>query len=396
MKIKTLNDFYNEMFKSRDLRRKMVVEYMNGKEVFKEEIIQLNNIRENLEGIDKKSGKYTLQLTENQSMPIDLTYEIEELKRDVIFLEENEESFLKYLDDVHMNFYKQVDEGVKYLKGKDIRNFVTDRDGTINNYCARYQSSIQSIYNAVFISRFAQKMAENNVILTSAPLINVGLADISVNMPNAFIYAGSKGREYIDEEGNRKSFPIEADKQLKLDELNKKLGQLVRKPEYNKFSLIGSGLQYKFGQTTIARQDVNNSIPAKESEAFMDYIVNLVQETDPENKYFRIEDTGKDIEVILTIQSADNELKDFDKGDGVNYLDESISMNMKQGYNLICGDTNSDVPMIPASVNKTKDTLSIFVTRDDNLEKKVKGELPDALIVTEPDVLVAILNNVSK
>ena len=49
-------------------------------------------------------------------------------------------------------------------------NLITDRDGTINNYCGRYKSSVQSAYNSIFLSRFATDCCQNSIILTAAPL----------------------------------------------------------------------------------------------------------------------------------------------------------------------------------------------------------------------------------
>ena len=49
-------------------------------------------------------------------------------------------------------------------------NLITDRDGTINNYCDRYKSSIQSAYNSIFLTSFCRTNCTNAVILSAAPL----------------------------------------------------------------------------------------------------------------------------------------------------------------------------------------------------------------------------------
>lgn len=73
---------------------------------------------------------------------------------------------------------------------------MSDRDGTVNNYCGRYLSSVQSVYNSVFLTRYAVKKVTNGTILTSAPMENMGLVDIATtSREGVFIYAGSKGRE---------------------------------------------------------------------------------------------------------------------------------------------------------------------------------------------------------
>ena len=92
--------------------------------------------------------------------------------------------------------------------------------------------------------------------------------------------------------------------------------------------MIGSGLQKKFGQTTIARQDITDSVPSQESIEFRRTLQNLVTELDPDGQFFRIEDTGLDIEIILTVPSdaSVEELTDFSKGNGVGFLNDQQCM----------------------------------------------------------------------
>ena len=269
--------------------------------------------------------------------------------------------------------------------------FISDRDGTINNYCGRYASSIQPIYNAYFLTLFAQVIPQK-VLLTSAPLENPGIVDISVAPEGTFIYAASKGREYTGYDTVRKQFPVDSEQAARLSQLNTKLTKLVQQPENRAFGLIGSALQLKFGQTTIARQDIAKSIPSTDSEAFLSTIKKLVKDLDPKKEYFRIEDTGLDIEILLTVQGDKNDtLRDFDKGDGVAYLNSDVPLNMKTGAALICGDTNSDVPMISAAQALTDDVTSIFVTTNQALKEKVLNIDPHAYFVSSPDVLITVL-----
>ena len=232
-------------------------------------------------------------------------------------------------------------------------------------------------------------------MMTSAPLKDIGIVDVSVTPDKTMIYAASKGREFIDLSTARRTFPIDDQKQQLIERLNRKLVNLVKDPAYEKFSLIGSGLQFKFGQTTIARQDINGSIEAPKSEEFFRLIENIVTDLDPTNDNFRIEDTGLDIEIILTISDKKAGLKDFDKGDGVNYLDKELNLDMNKGPHLICGDTESDVPMVEATMNRTSDTWSIFVTKNQELTDRLKTVCPNVLIVPEPDILITILNQLS-
>ena len=400
MQIETLQQFYKAMHQTIDVRKDIVKQLYNDKSsiIDKKKINLLRQVLQALKNMPKKNGKYYLQLYKDKNITIDVNYEINELKKDLFFIENSENKFLYYLENIYSDFSIQVNKIVEKLQNINFNNFITDRDGTISNYCSRYSSSVQSIYNAYFLSNFANNKTNNPIIITSAPLINIGLADISVNPENIFVYAGSKAREYLDKNGNIKQFPVKQEKQKKLDEVNDKLTELVKQPEYEMFSLIGSGLQLKFGQTTIARQDISNSIPKQGSLKFFKIIENIVAEIDPDNKYFRIEDTGLDIEILLTIGGNDQsgKLRDFDKGDGINFLNTELNLNLSKGPNLICGDTNSDVPMVATSMEKTKDTYSIFVTNNDELKQKVKNVCAKTIFVNEPDILVTALYYLSK
>jgi len=160
--------------------------------------------------------------------------------------------------------------------------------------------------------------------------------------------------------------------------------------------LIGSGLQYKFGQTTIARQDVSSSIPELKSTAFLIKVENLLKRLDPDNQYFRIEDTGLDIEIILTVSdSGSDSLKDFDKGDGLSFLNTELSLNLSDGKTLICGDTFSDLAMVKKSIEITGTTIAIFVTTDEKLKKELSRICPKSILVSSPDVLVWSLMSVA-
>lgn len=394
-RIQTLKTFYDLMAKTRELRFALVNDLYAGGEVDAADIGSLKNALASLQGIPGSGGRFELRLDTHRQIEVELDYEINELEKDILYLEQGEAALVKRLEDAHADFHKHVDAGVALLAGKKINAFITDRDGTINNYCGRYRSSVQPIYNAIWLTRFADKCCENPIIITSAPLADPGIVDVSINPENKIIYAASKGREFIDLLGTRRSFEIAPEKQRILDRLNEQLRALMARPEYEKYGLIGSGLQFKFGQTTIARQDISNSIPAEESQAFIRTLTGMVATLDPDGKNFRIEDTGLDVEIILTIE-GDAGLKDFDKADSVNYLVGELGLEMSRGPHLVCGDTGSDVPMIDATLAYSRDTYAIFVTTDSALRDRVMSVCPNAVIVPSPDILVAILNTLAQ
>jgi hypothetical protein len=393
--IDTLKAFYNLMAQTHTVRVNIVNQLLLFNSFPKNRYNSLQSALRSLETCLKEEHKATFKIDGSEDIDVDLTYEIAELKKDIYYLENGEDKFMSYLESIHPDFLSHVQNGVELLKGKHFNCFITDRDGTTNNYCGRYRSSVQSIYNAVFLSRFAKNAASNPIIITSAPLRDIGIVDVSTIPEKVIVYAASKGREFIDLSGTRKNYPIGSQKQQLIDSLNKELDQLIKDPAFEKFSMIGSGLQLKFGQTTIARQDINGSIPESESKAFLTLVEDIVKELDPAGKNFRIEDTGLDIEIILTISDEKAGLKDFDKGDAVKYLNKELKLGMGKGPHLICGDTGSDVPMLKAAMEKTADTWSVFVTRNLELADQIKTVCPNTLTVPEPDILVSILNQIA-
>ena len=391
--LKTLKDFYDLMAATRTVRFKTVASLLDGGEAVDDAVASLKYALESLEAVPEEDGKKILSLDGKRTIALDMEYEINEARKDIFYLEEGEETFLEFLSDFHPGFDEYVKAGHELLGGLDFNGFITDRDGTINNYCARYLTSIQSIYNSIFLTRFAQGKVRRPIILTSAPLD--GLVEISVNPESEMYYAASKGRECLDLEGRVRRLPVSSDKQAAIDKLNARLTELTGLPEYEKFTFIGSGLQFKFGQSTVARQDIGKSIDAAESEAFLKTLEALVAELDPAAENFRIEDTGLDVEIILTVETSGDGLKDFDKGDGVRFLNSELDLQMFRGPHLICGDTGSDVPMLEAALELTPEVRAIYVTQNEELAKRVTGLTNGALIVPEPDMLVTILGTLS-
>ena len=352
----------------------------------------LQNAYNFITSLPRRHGSVLLEV-DGREIPFNLDYEISELEKDILFFEGGDQELYGYLEGIHSGFSEEVKRGVNALSGIEIRNLFSDRDGTVNNYCARYNTSVQSAYNAVFITRFIKNNVINGVVLTSAPLENTGIIDLSAMPEYSVIFGGSKGREMVDIEGNKYSYPIEDEKQEKLKVLNSRLTELLDNDQYRNLRMIGSGLQFKFGQTTVARQDMNGSVDAEKSKKFLTEVENLVKELDPGGDIFRIEDTGKDIEVLLTVKEGE---RDFDKGDGIEFIDQTLELGFLDGPTLICGDTRSDVPMLRASMARTRETYAVFVTKDDELKKEVSEVCGNSLFLDEPDTLVTIMNELSK
>lgn len=389
--IRSFKDLFNLKALTRVIRSPIVKNIFSARVINLRSIESLKNARRSLEDVYFRDYETSIiHIDDIHSTNVDLSYEIRELKKDTYYLEHGEDFFIDYISKLYNKFDQHVKNGLDFLDNLHFNCFITDRDGTTNNYCGHYRSSIQPVYNAVFLSRFASLCTENPIFITSAPLKNFGIIDVSVNPDNVFIYAGSKGREFLDFDLTEHRAYIDPLKQKKLDELSARIIELEKNPGFEKFFYIGSGHQQKFGQLTIARQDVTNSIPEDESVNLLNTITRIVREIDPDSSVFKILDTGKDIEIILTI-NGENGTKDFDKGDGLKFIDSRINLHLDKGPHLVCGDTSSDIPMLEAVLEYTDDVYAIFVTKDAELSRKVLQLCPNTLFVPSPDVLLTIL-----
>jgi hypothetical protein len=393
--VRTLTEFYALMEETAIVRRRLVVDRLADRPPRPDDVASLERAHASLDTIEGRGHERRLLVGEHTPVDVDLTYEFVELEKDLAYLDLGEAAFLDHLARLHDVFDEPVGAIVDRLDGIALSCFLTDRDGTINNYCGRYRSSIQSAYNAVFLARFARRCCGTPIIITSAPLAHPGIVDVSVTPEGTLVLAASKGREFVDLEGRRHRQPIADEDQALLDRLDRRLEALVDRPANRRFGLIGSGLQQKFGQTTVARQDIAGSIDPAESEAFLEQVEQLVRELDPAGDRLVVEDTGLDVEVILTIGDG-GDVRDFGKRDAVGLLERELGLDLAVGPHLVCGDTASDVPMVEGVRERTSATHTVFVTEDDELADRVGIASPGAIVVPEPDHLVSALALLSR
>lgn len=261
------------------------------------------------------------------------------------------------------------------------RNLVTDRDGTVNNYCDRYSSSVQSAYNAAWLSHFSRHCAENAVFVTAAPLGGrpsaEGLMELCVAPRGEFTYSGSKGREYFDHNTQRVLEALELPQEQRelVDELHRRILALCAQPGNTKFLGIGSGLQRKFGEVTMARNDPAGTVPEPESRRFMAAVRRVKEELDPDGTGLDLHDTGTDMELFPRITGG---RASFDKGSGVICLDAKLQLHVGEGPNVVCGDTGSDVPMV-ISMLKLMCGDRMVEAWQERLRKEDEPDLPAAV-----------------
>jgi hypothetical protein len=387
--MKNLAQFYTLMEESAAIRRDMVDFHLIsvGK---KGRVEALEKILEQIRSAPMdETGRLHLKDDQGEDILLKPDYEISELEKDLYFFREGEEQFAGHLAQLHPRFGEEVKELLDFMGGQSFDGFFTDRDGTVNNYCGRYRSSVESAYNAVWLSRFGRSVAGKPVILTSAPLENTGIVEMTVIPENIYILAGSKGREYRDIYGERRSYPVSGEDTRLLGELNEELESLLQEPENRVFAQIGSSFQRKVGETTVARQDVYGSVPEEESLRFKGEVRQIVDRLNGDGDRFRMEDTGKDLEILLAPGEG---AKHFDKGDGIAFLIKEMDWDVSGKKLLICGDTDSDLPMVSKALELGASVTTIFVTSDEELRRGVRKTGARSHFVSTPDVLVAGLN----
>ena len=389
--MQNLSQFYEFMDSIQTVRR-MITGYYLIQAHHERHVESLENALSAMDNLPGDSLDKRLDAA-GRTVTVTIDYERRELEKDVYFLTHSDEEFLDYLSRMHDGFAEEVAQTVEFLEAHEIRTFVSDRDGTVNNYCGRYRSSHQSVWNAVYLTEFVRAIPAAPVLLTSAPLFEKGLLAMSAMPEHSTHYGGSSGREFCDREGNRGALELSDDQASALKELNARIDGLLATPEFATFALIGSGLQHKYGQTTVARQDIHGSIPDELSDEFLETIRSTVRDVDPEEAVFGIEDTGKDVEIMLTVEDG----RRFSKGDGLAFLNDALGLGLSDSPCLICGDTSSDVPMVEKAVELggSELTAAVFVTSDDDLRRRVAAVLDRSHFVSTPDALVAALHRLA-
>lgn len=384
-----LRDFYKLMKKIRETRQEILSLILENKKVPKTRINALRVHYSFLKDLKKQNSEFVFYY-KNKKIKSRLYYELNELKRDLIYLEKGEKALLRNLSSSNKGFYEQKKKIVEKLNKTKFDVFITDRDGTINNSSERYLSSIQPIYNGLFFARFILKKTKNSIILTSGPLNDFQRVNI---FPKIFakkhnlIFSGSKGSEFIL---NKKvKIPLNKTEKLKLKILENRIKKLLSNENYEIFYLIGSGFQVKHGQLSIAKQDMFKSINKNLSDKFSKEIKNVVRRMDSKAEYFIINDTGNDIEITLNIKG-----KKFDKYRGIEFVLRELAL--KPENTLVCGDSDSDLRFFEYIQKISKECCMIFVTKNPKMKKRVKKRFPKTVFVSSPDILIAGLNDLSK
>uniref|UniRef100_A0A914WQH9 alpha,alpha-trehalose-phosphate synthase (UDP-forming) n=1 Tax=Plectus sambesii TaxID=2011161 RepID=A0A914WQH9_9BILA len=410
--VRTLDDFYNLMMRTRNVRRQIVERVLKGIPIRPHFSVSLRNAKESLAlSCKHKTKNIVLRTTGDPDSKLvahfDIQNELEELDKDLNFLEfvqsdevNNVEQFVETLKIYHPvspeEFKAEVQPAIDLLyKGDHFHFFFTDRDGTLKSYSCSYPASIQPAYSGVIQAQFARRCAQTCAILTTAPLMHIGILDVGTIPEGYYYYGASAGREwFIDPSKKFKDNSIpEADIAL-LDQVFSRVAELLDTPEYKHFTWIGSGLQKHCGHLTIAHQDIHGSVDRKQSRNLHDKVCQITIEVDPLGETLTVSESETDIKVFLKAKLSG---MIFNKGHGIKLLCEQMQLDLREGNVLVCGDSETDLPMLeqclaahPAAV------YTIWVTRNEALKRKVTA-LCDAYdnvnvaFVSCPEVLLGAM-----
>lgn len=149
-----------------------------------------------------------------------------------------------------------------FIDADHFHYFFTDRDGTLKSYSCSYSASVQPAYSGVIQAQFARRCAQTCAIVTTAPLMRIGVLDVST-IPEGYYYIGaSVGREWFIEPGNRfKDQSIPEENLELLDLVFDSISDLLDNPQFKHFTWVGSGLQKHYGHVTVGHQDTFGSVP---------------------------------------------------------------------------------------------------------------------------------------
>lgn len=405
--ITTLDSFFQLMMSTRDVRRSIVERVLKGIPIRSYFSISLRNAKESLEMACRPNTTMLCLRTDptedtNERAELDVKDEIDEFDKDLNFLSfiqsddvYNVEKFIASLQSYHPisedKFRDEVCEVVDMFSDADhFDYFFTDRDGTLKSYSCSYAASIQPAYSGVIQAQFARRCAQTCAIVTTAPLMRIGILDV-LAIPEGYYYIGSSaGREWFVDPTNKfkdQSIP-ERDLEL-LDKVFDSISDMLEEPNFKHFHWIGSGLQKHYGHVTLAHQDAYGSVPRDQKEAVDKKIRAIVERHDKSQK-LEVKATDTDIKVFIKSKTGGI----FNKGHGLKLLVEYTKVNLCEGTILVCGDSNTDIPMLTYCLEQNpRGVFTVWVTMDEELRQKVremckKYDNSNYVFVSCPEVLL--------
>ncbi|XGW08849.1 hypothetical protein V3C99_011288 [Haemonchus contortus] len=384
--VNTLEDFFSLMMRTRNVRRQIVDRVLKGIPIRQHFMISIRNAKDSLEnscGADSHTLVLRPSPDSSDTAKFDIKNELEEFEKDLSFMDyaqsedvDNVEQFVDTLKSSHPvseeKFKEEVEKAVDLLYDADhLHYFFTDRDGTLKSYACSYPSSIQPAYSGVIQAQFARRCAQTCCILTTAPMMHVGVLDVSTIPPGYYYYGASAGREWFIDPTNKFKDTSIPEKHLQLlDQVFQLIQQLLERQEFRMFTWVGSGLQKHYGHVTIAHQDIYGSVNNQVSEELFEEIHHIVSMLDPDSTVLEVKTSKLDIKIVLKGKGTE---EPFNKGDGIRMLCEKMKCDLKEGNILVCGDSATDLPMLEECLTRNPSGVyTIWVTTDEPLQQKVR------------------------
>ncbi|VDK71872.1 unnamed protein product [Litomosoides sigmodontis] len=428
--VKLLADFYQLMDKTCQVRRQIAERVLKGIAIRAHFSVSLENAKASLEN-SCVPGTHTLILetaaagddsdegSQYVTAKFDITNELAELENDLEFLRfiqsdeiNNVEQFVMTLGNYHpagqTAFVDEVNKAFALLtEGDHFQHFFTDRDGTLKSYSCSYPASIQPAYSAVIQAQFARRCAQFCAIVTTSPLMHIGVLNVSTMPEGYYAYGASAGREwYLNPSLQFKDDSVnDADLAL-LTNVFERLEELLEQPEYRNFTWIGSGLQRHYGHITIARQDVNYSVPRHRSSLLYQAVCKIMNEVDPTSTTLTLREGEFDLKIftkvaLSEVNSATAKISGriFNKGHGIRLIKSKMGLKLNCGKILVCGDSETDLPMLEECLMcSPANVYTIWVTTNPQLQEKVQKlcgtyENDHYVFVSCPEVLLGAMAN---
>ncbi|VDK31045.1 unnamed protein product [Gongylonema pulchrum] len=424
--LKLLADFYQLMDKTCQVRRQIADRVLKGIAIRAHFAVSLENAKASLEN-SCDPGTHTLTLetasagddsddsSRVMTAKFNITNELAELENDLAFLQfvqsdeiTNVEQFvmvefsnafieiqLKHYNKMFLQtlgryhpagqtaFVDEVNKASALLsEGDHFQHFFTDRDGTLKAYSCSYPASIQPAYSAVIQAQFARRCAQFCAIVTTSPLMHIGILNVSTMPEGYYAYGASAGREwYLNPSLQFKDDSVnDADLAL-LTSVFERLEELLEQTEFRNFTWIGSGLQRHYGHITIARQDVNNSVPRHRSAQLYQAVSKIVSQVDPTASTLALREGEYDLKIFTKVALSEvngGQSKPtgriFNKGHGIRLIERKMGLKLNAGKILVCGDSETDLPMLEECLARSPmNVYTIWVTTNPQLQEKVRA-----------------------
>lgn len=377
-----IDQFVERHSESISIRRDLVLRARNGK-VCPDAAGALASILRDIESSVDADGNLHVEIAGNR-VATRADYERTELARDIRLAESGMDDVVRDVMEQYPEISSESYMVAERLGGRQFEACFTDRDGTVNGYSNRYSTSVQPAHVALALDRYALAACRHFVILTAGPLEGPGILDLSVLPPSTAVFAASKGRQIVLADGERLEAHLSNEQRDALETLAAAIATLYETERFAPFRYVGSGLQAKFGECSVAYQDWQSNCPQALSQAFRAAVEEQIRRIDADGRIFHLEDGGRDLEISALGADAAS----FDKGDGLRFVAEHGGIDLSGRSILVCGDTASDLPMVRCADESGASLETVFVTRSDDLAARVRAIDPDALCVTRYESLV--------